>query len=95
MTATSVAMRPPAISAGRNGHVRKRGGQVRQETGLARRQQRQDRGDIAADRHEGRVAEREQAGEPVGDVEADRENDIDADEGDDRQEIGIDVAVAA
>jgi hypothetical protein len=76
-------------------HPSQEGRQIRQEMGLARRQYRHYRGDVAADRHESRMAEREQTGEAVGDVEADCENDIDAKEGDDREQIRIEDRAGA
>ena len=68
---------------------RQEGRQVRQHQPLARRRHDKDRGHVTADGHEGGMAQREQAGEAVGDVEADREDHVDPDEHDDGERIGV------
>ena len=64
-------------------------GQLLQHHGLTLGRHDQKGGHIAAQCHERRMAQRKQPDEPVGDVQADGENDVDARKTDDRQRVGV------
>ena len=69
----------------RHQHLRQR----LQHDGLAFGRHHEDRSQIAADRHEGRMAQRKQADEAVGEVQTDGKDDVDTGKARDRQRVGV------